>query len=80
MLTDLDRRTLDFEAGYITTSKAINGAKEARIRAEFDEHAARYYQRLNALLDNPAAEAEYPQLVHRLRRLRDARRAARNGR
>lgn len=78
MLDDLARRTLDFEAQYITTSRAINATKEIRIRETFDEHPARYYQRLDALLANPAAEAEYPQLVHRLRRLREARRAARS--
>lgn len=77
MLTDLDRQTLDFEASYITTSKAINGAKEVRIREMFDESATRYYARLATLLNNPDAEAEYPALVHRLRRMRDARQRAR---
>lgn len=40
----------------------------------------RYAQVLTALLERPDAEAAYPQLIHRLRRLRDVRRAARRGR
>lgn len=79
VLDDLARRTLDFEAQYVTTSRAINGAKEVRIRETFDESATRYYARLNALLANPDAEAAYPALVHRLKRMREARRAARSG-
>ena len=37
----------------------------------------RYYQVLNALIDRPEALAYDPMLVKRLRRLRDASRAAR---
>jgi hypothetical protein len=49
------------------------GAKEQAIRDEFDLSATRYYQLLNALLDNPAALAHDPVLVGRLRRIRSTR-------
>lgn len=48
------------------------GAKEEAIRARFDISPIRYYQRLNILIDLPAAMEEFPQLTARLRRLRDA--------
>ncbi|MEH1099676.1 DUF3263 domain-containing protein [Micromonospora sp. CPCC 205561] len=54
------------------------GAKEQAIRDTFGLSATRYYQLLNALLDNPAALAAEPVLVGRLRRLRSSR--ARNRR
>ncbi len=54
------------------------GAKEQAIRDRFGLSATRYYQLLNALLDNPAALAADPVLVGRLRRLRASR--ARNRR
>jgi hypothetical protein len=49
------------------------GAKEQAIRDTFGLSATRYYQLLNALLDNPAAMEQEPVLVARLRRLRSAR-------
>lgn len=52
-------------------------AKEQAIRQRFDMSATRYYQILNALLDEPAALAAHPLLVGRLRRLRDHRAARR---
>ncbi|WP_203997698.1 DUF3263 domain-containing protein [Micromonospora lutea] len=54
------------------------GAKEQAIRDRFGLSATRYYQLLNALLDNPAALAADPVLVGRLARLRASR--ARNRR
>ena len=53
------------------------GAKEQAIRDQFELSATRYYQLLNALLDNPAALAHDPILVGRLRRLRGSRARAR---
>jgi hypothetical protein len=53
------------------------GAKEQAIRDRFELSATRYYQLLNALLDNPAALAHDPVLVGRLRRLRGSRARAR---
>lgn len=49
------------------------GSKEGAIRELFSLTSPRYYQVLNALLDRPEAEAAYPALVRRLRRLRDVR-------
>ena len=55
------------------------GSKEQAIRDQFGVSATRYYQVLNALLDNPAALAAEPVLVKRLRRLRATRARARTG-
>ncbi len=49
------------------------GSKEQAIRDTFDLSATRYYQLLNALLDNPAALTHDPTLIGRLRRLRSVR-------
>lgn len=54
------------------------GPKEAAIREQFGISPTRYYQTLHALIDTPAALAAAPQLVHRLRRLREQRRRARS--
>lgn len=56
------------------------GAKEQAIRELFDMSATRYYQLLNALIDTPAALAEDPMLVKRLRRLRATRQRQRSAR
>ncbi|MEV7176733.1 DUF3263 domain-containing protein [Kitasatospora sp. NPDC093679] len=72
-LTERDRAVLALEARPWRTA----GAKERAIRAELDISATRYYQLLNALLDNPAALAADPVLVNRLRRIRERRRAER---
>lgn len=53
------------------------GRKERSIRERFGLSAARYYQLLNRLIDDPVAERHDPMLVKRLRRLRTARRAQR---
>ncbi|MFI8001652.1 DUF3263 domain-containing protein [Streptomyces sp. NPDC086010] len=53
------------------------GAKERAIREELDMSPVRYYQLLNALLDDRRALAEDPVTVNRLRRVRDARRGRR---
>lgn len=50
------------------------GEKTNVIREQFGISPTRYAQRLSALLDNPEAEAAEPVLVHRLQRMRDARR------
>ena len=56
------------------------GAKEQAIRELFDMSATRYYQVLNALIDDPRALAHDPMLVKRLRRLRASRQRARSAR
>jgi hypothetical protein len=49
------------------------GAKEQAVRDAFNLSPTRYYQLLNALLDDPAALAHDPVLIGRLRRLRSTR-------
>lgn len=73
-LTERERRILAFERHWWRHA----GAKEQAIRDTFALSATRYYQLLNALLDNPAALAAEPLLIGRLRRLRSSR--ARNRR
>ncbi|MEV4755640.1 DUF3263 domain-containing protein [Micromonospora sp. NPDC049559] len=68
-LTEREREILAFERRWWKHA----GAKEQAIRDTFDLSATRYYQLLNALLDNPAALAAEPMLVSRLRRLRSSR-------
>lgn len=53
------------------------GPKERAIREQLGISPTRYYQFLNALLDDPRALAHDPVTVNRLRRVRDARRARR---
>ena len=72
-LSDLDAAILEFESH---APRGI-GPKEEAIRAELDISPVRYHQRLNVLLDAPAAAEAYPVLVARLRRVRDGRQEAR---
>lgn len=73
LLTELDAAVLRFEK----RGHAGPGAKEKAVREELELSPTRYYQILNALLDQPAALAAEPVLINRLRRLRDARRERR---
>jgi hypothetical protein len=72
-LTDRDRAILDFERGWWL----LPSSKRAAIRAHLAVSPTRYYQLLNVLLDDPAAAAYDPLVVHRLRRARRRRRQAR---
>ena len=74
-LTEREQQVLAFERQWWKHA----GAKEQAIRDQFGVSATRYYQMLNALLDNPAALAHDAVLVKRLRRLRAARARARTG-
>ncbi|MFE9003648.1 DUF3263 domain-containing protein [Streptomyces sp. NPDC007875] len=53
------------------------GAKERAIRERLGISPTRYYQLLNALLDDPRALEHDPVTVNRLRRVRDERRERR---
>ncbi|UUU32984.1 DUF3263 domain-containing protein [Streptomyces sp. CA-210063] len=53
------------------------GAKERAVRERLGLAPVRYYQLLNALLDDERALAHDPVTVNRLRRVREARRAER---
>jgi len=71
-----DRAILDFEKSWWS----LDGSKESEIRERFGISSTRYYQALNALIDNEAALAYDPLLVKRLRRLRAARQKERTAR
>lgn len=75
-LSDRDRQIIAFERQWWKYA----GSKESAIKELFDMSSTRYYQVLNALIDNPAALAHDPMLVKRLRRLRSSRQRARSAR
>ena len=75
-LSDRDREIIAFERQWWKYA----GAKEQAIRELFDMSATRYYQVLNALIDNPAALEADPMLIKRLHRLRATRQRARSAR
>jgi hypothetical protein len=68
-LSERDVAILDFERSWWKHA----GVKEQAIRERFDMSATRYYQLLNELLEDPAALAQDPILVKRLKRLRTYR-------
>lgn len=68
-LSDRDEMILDFEARW----HQHGAAKEEAIRSDLSLTPARYYQLLGRLIETADAVAHDPLLVHRLRRLRDAR-------
>jgi hypothetical protein len=72
-LTDRDRAILDFERCWWM----LEAPKSAGIREQLHLSPTRYYQLLNALLDDPDALAYDPLVVRRLRRMRLQRRRAR---
>ncbi|WP_030191250.1 DUF3263 domain-containing protein [Streptomyces violaceorubidus] len=72
-LAERERRILALERrGFLGP-----GAKERAVREELGLAPVRYYQLLNALLDDPRALAADPVTINRLRRVRDSRRAER---
>jgi Protein of unknown function (DUF3263) len=75
-LSQLDVDILDFERSWWKHA----GVKERAIKERFDMSATRYYQLLNALLENPAALEHDPILVKRLTRLRTYRQRQRTAR
>lgn len=75
LLTDRDRALLDLagrEPGY-----ALVGAFEQAVLEETGLSPTRFWQRINALLDEPAAWEYAPVVCGRLARLRRARRRSR---
>ena len=75
-LSDRDREIIAFERQWWKYA----GAKEQAIRELFGMSATRYYQVLNALIDNQVALEADPMLIKRLRRLRATRQRARSAR
>lgn len=76
MLSEREQGILAFERQWWKRP----GAKEQAIRELFDMSASRYYQVLNALVDNPAAFRADPMLIKRLRKVRASRQRARDAR
>lgn len=72
-LSDRDRAVLGVER----RNWPGPGAKERAIRERLGMSPTRYYQLLNALLDDPRALAHDPVTVNRLRRVRESRRGNR---
>ncbi|WP_425588354.1 DUF3263 domain-containing protein [Streptomyces tremellae] len=72
-MSDRDRAVLAFER----RSWPGPGAKERAVRERLGMSPTRYYQLLNALLDDPAALRHDPVTVNRLVRVRAAHRDAR---
>jgi hypothetical protein len=75
-LSERDRAILSFERQWWKYA----GAKETAIQELFGVSATRYYQLLNALIDQPEALAADPLLVKRLLRMRGERQRARSAR
>ncbi|MDF4251386.1 DUF3263 domain-containing protein [Streptomyces sp. WMMB303] len=65
-----DRAVLAFAA----RGRPPSGEKERAVREQLGMSPVRYYQYLNALLDDPRAARHDPLTVNRLRRLRQAAR------
>lgn len=76
MLTVKEKMTLDLQR----TQFRYAGSLDTWIRELFSEHTASYFQRLNWLVDRPEAEAYAPDVVHRQKRVREARRLHRSAR
>jgi hypothetical protein len=72
-LTQLGRDVLDFERQWWR----YPGARASAIRDRFDWSESRHAQVVGHLIEQTAAEEYDGLLVHRLRRLREARRGAR---
>lgn len=72
-LTDEELTILDIEKSWWEYA----GRKEQTIRERLGISANAFYQRLNAMLDDPRIEAAEPVLVHRLQRVRAERQRSR---
>ena len=71
-LNETDRAILDFERQWWKYA----GAKEQAIRDKFDLSSTRYYQRLNRIINDPAALAYDAALVRRLQSIRARRKSS----
>jgi len=69
MVSERDRRVLDFEGSWWL----YPGPKDRAIDDYVGMSASRYYQALRRLIDDDAALACAPLVVHRLRRMRRER-------
>jgi hypothetical protein len=72
-----ERAILDFERTWWCQPGGQQGTKGAAIRQQLNLSSTRYYEMLNALLEDPAAVQYDPLTVKRAQRTRNARRRAR---
>lgn len=72
-LSPLESAVLELEHRHF----ARPGDKERAIQDSFQLSPTRYFQIVNAMIDDPRVVCRDPVLVNRLRRLRSARRATR---
>ncbi len=72
-LSARDRAILDFER----TWRQLRGPKEVAIREHFNISPSRYYEVLNALLEDPEALSYDPLTIKRAQRVRNQRRRVR---
>lgn len=56
---------------FVARAPRSLGAREEAIRRELGMSPFRFYQKLNALIDDPSALKDRPQLVRRLQRIRE---------
>lgn len=75
-MTDLDVAVLEAELAR----PGMTEGQRTTAALQLGLSSTRYAQRLNRLLDDPAAVETYPVLVNRLRRVRAARRSRFAGR
>lgn len=75
-MTDLDVAVLEAELAR----PSMTEGQRTTVALGLGLSSTRYAQRLNRLLDDPAAVEAYPVLVNRLRRVRAARRSRFAGR
>lgn len=75
-LSEREHTLLDLETGWWRHA----GDKETAIAETLGCATGEYYAELNRLIDRPEAEAAYPLVVRRLRRLRERRRTERSAR
>jgi hypothetical protein len=68
-LSERDGDILEFEGSWWL----YPGPKDQAIREYLGISATRYYQAIRRLIDDPVADATYPLVVRRLRRMRDER-------
>ena len=72
MLSEKDIRVLDFEAGWWHFPEP----KDRAIRDYLGMSSTRYYQALRRLVEDEEAAREYPLVIKRLRKMKQARRNA----
>lgn len=80
MTTEASEALTELDLAIVAIEKQrwrFGGAKVATIQETLGWSETRYYQVLNAMLDRPEVERAEPALVHRLRRIRERRAAAR---